>query len=110
VVQQIAETTIGAIIVLLAIRLLVRWRCGLYHVHLHNHEGLTSHRHLHSHAHGAPHAHSHPIPQRTPFSAYGIGLVHGIGGSGGLTLLLSTISDKYEATGALLLFAAGTAV
>ena len=40
-----------------------------------------------------------------------IGLVHGIGGSGGLTLLLlSTISDKLEATVALLLFAAGTAV
>jgi hypothetical protein len=37
--------------------------------------------------------------------------VHGIGGSGGLTLLLlSTISDKSEATGALLLFAAGTAI
>jgi hypothetical protein len=37
--------------------------------------------------------------------------VHGIGGSGGLTLLLlSTISDKVQATGALLLFAAGTAV
>ena len=38
-------------------------------------------------------------------------MVHGIGGSGGLTLLLlSTISDKAQATGALLLFAAGTAV
>lgn len=111
VVQQIAETTIGVIIVLLAIRLLLRWRRGFYHVHLHNHEGLSPHRHLHSHAHGASHVHSHPIPQRTPFSAYGIGLVHGIGGSGGLTLLLlSTISDKYEAAGALLLFAAGTAV
>jgi len=37
--------------------------------------------------------------------------VHGIGGSGGLTLLLlSTISNRIEATGALLLFAAGTAV
>jgi cytochrome c biogenesis protein CcdA len=49
--------------------------------------------------------------QRTPLSAYGVGLVHGIGGSGGLTLLLlSTISDKVQATGALLLFAAGTAI
>jgi len=37
--------------------------------------------------------------------------VHGIGGSGGLTLLLlSTISEKAHATGALLLFAVGTAV
>ena len=37
--------------------------------------------------------------------------MHGIGGSGGLTLLLlSTISDKVQAAGALLLFAVGTAV
>jgi hypothetical protein len=37
--------------------------------------------------------------------------VHGIGGSGGLTLLLlSTISNRTEAVGALLLFATGTAV
>src|ERR687886_1203167 len=111
VVRQIAETAIGVIIVLLAIRLLVRWRCGLYHVHIHNHKGLMPHRHVHSHAYSESHEHAHSIPQRTPFSAYGIGLVHGIGGSGGLTLLLlSTISDKYEAAGALLLFAAGTAV
>lgn len=111
VVQQIAETAIGVIIVLLAIRLLVRWRCGLYHVHIHNHKGLKPHRHVHSHAYSESHEHAHSILQRTPFSAYGIGLVHGIGGSGGLTLLLlSTISDKYEAAGALLLFAAGTAV
>ena len=38
-------------------------------------------------------------------------MVHGIGGSGGLTLLLlSTISNQIEAAGALLIFAAGTAV
>jgi hypothetical protein len=37
--------------------------------------------------------------------------VHGIGGSGGLTLLLlSTISNQAEAAGALLIFAGGTAV
>ncbi|MCA3748743.1 MAG: hypothetical protein IN808_06340, partial [Rubrobacter sp.] len=53
----------------------------------------------------------HVSPLRTPLSAYGIGLVHGIGGSGGLTLLLlSTIPDRTEAAAALLLFAAGTAL
>jgi hypothetical protein len=37
--------------------------------------------------------------------------VHGIGGSGGLTLLLlSTIPDPGQATVALLIFAGGTAV
>ena len=38
-------------------------------------------------------------------------MVHGIGGSGGLTLLLlSTIPNAAQETGALLIFAAGTAV
>ncbi|HVD35659.1 MAG TPA: hypothetical protein VNB93_08025 [Rubrobacter sp.] len=111
VVGKIAEVAIGCIIVLLAVRLLVRWRRGLYHVHVHSHDGGEAHRHVHSHAKDEAHGHGHRVPRRTPLSSYGVGLVHGIGGSGGLTLLLiSTISDKAQATGALLLFAAGTAV
>ena len=111
VVGKVAEVAIGCIIVLLAIRLLVRWRRGLYHVLVHTHDGGEAHRHVHSHAQDEAHGHAHRAPRRTPLSSYGVGLVHGIGGSGGLTLLLiSTISDKAQATGALLLFAAGTAV
>jgi cytochrome c biogenesis protein CcdA len=111
IVGKIAEFAIGCIIVLLAMRLLVRWRRGLYHVHVHTHDGGEAHRHVHSHAKDEAHRHGHRVPRRTPLSSYGVGLVHGIGGSGGLTLLLiSTISDKAQATGALLLFAAGTAV
>ncbi len=109
--RQAAETLIGVIIVFLAVRLLLRWRRGLYHVHTHSHDGGASHRHVHSHARSESHRHAHAVPQRTPLSAYGIGLVHGIGGSGGLTLLLlSTISNQAEAAGALLIFAVGTAV
>jgi ABC-type nickel/cobalt efflux system permease component RcnA len=110
-VQQVAETLIGVIIVFLAARLLLRWRRGLYHVHTHSHDREAPHRHVHSHAHSESHEHVHSVPRRTPFSAYGVGLVHGIGGSGGLTLLLlSTITDKVEAAAALLLFAVGTAL
>lgn len=110
-VQVIAETLIGAIIVFLAVRLLVRWRRGLYHAHTHSHDDEPPHRHVHSHRESGTHEHAHALPHRTPVSAYGIGLVHGIGGSGGLTLLLlSTISNRAEAVGALLLFATGTAV
>ena len=110
-VQQAAETLIGVIIVFLAVRLLLRWRRGLYHVHTHIHDDGPSHRHVHSHKEDEAHEHAHTVSHRTPVSAYGIGLVHGIGGSGGLTLLLlSTISDRTEAAVALLLFAAGTAV
>ena len=111
IVGRIAEVAIGCIIVVLALRLLARWRRGLYHVHVHAHDGGEAHRHVHSHAGDESHGHAHRLPKRTPLSSYGVGLVHGIGGSGGLTLLLiSTISDKIQATGALLLFAAGTAV
>ena len=110
-VQQAAETLIGMLIVFLAVRLLVRWRRGLYHVHAHSHGDGDTHRHLHSHREDRIHAHGHAVSHRTPLSAYGIGLMHGVGGSGGLTLLLlSTISNRAEAVGALLLFAAGTAV
>lgn len=110
-VQQVAETLIGVIIVLLAVRLLLRWRRGLYHAHTHTHYEGPVHRHVHSHREDESHGHAHAVPQRTPLSAYGIGLMHGIGGSGGLTLLLlSTISNPAQAAAALLLFASGTAV
>jgi ABC-type nickel/cobalt efflux system permease component RcnA len=110
-ISQVAEVAIGCIIVLLAVRLLLRWRKGLYHVHVHRHDSAEPHRHVHSHAESAAHEHGHRVKHRTPISSYGVGLIHGVGGSGGLTLLLlSTISDKVQATGALLLFAVGTAV
>ena len=110
-VQQAAETLIGGIIVFLAVRLLVRWRRGHFHAHVHGHDGEPVHRHVHSHESDSSHEHAHKVLRRTPLSSYGIGLVHGIGGSGGLTLLLlSTIPNAAQATGALLIFAAGTAV
>ena len=110
-VGQAAEVAIGIIIVVLAVRLLVRWHHGVFHAHAHNHEGGESHRHLHSHADGSVHDHAHNVTLRTPLSAYGVGLVHGVGGSGGITLLLlSTIPSPSEAIVALLVFAAGTAV
>jgi ABC-type nickel/cobalt efflux system permease component RcnA len=113
-VQQTAEVAIGLIIVMLAVRLLVRWHHGLFHAHLHTHEGGEAHRHLHSHAEGSiyEHPHHHATSKiRTPLSAYCVGLVHGVGGSGGIVLLLlSTIPSPSEAIGALLIFAAGTAI
>lgn len=107
---RMAEFAIGIIIILLAVRLLLRWRRGLFHVHAHAHD-REPHRHLHSHSSGLSHGHGHATPLRTPLSSYGVGALHGVGGSAGLTLLLlSTISNKVDATMALLLFATGTAV
>jgi cytochrome c biogenesis protein CcdA len=111
-IEQAAEVAIGIIIVILAIRLLLRWHRGFFHAHAHTHDGDPPHRHLHSHANGSSvHDHTHNTTLRTPLSAYGVGLVHGVGGSGGLTLLLlSTIPRPSEAAVALLIFAAGTAL
>jgi ABC-type nickel/cobalt efflux system permease component RcnA len=108
-VQEGAETAVGAIIVALAVWLLVRWRRGAFHVHPHAH-GQYEHLHLHRHE-TAGHGHGHSVKARSPLQAYGIGLVHGIGGSAGVgVLLLATIHDQALAVGALLLFAAFTAV
>jgi hypothetical protein len=85
VVEQSAEAAIGAIIVLLAVRLLLHWRRGAYHLHLHLHDG-RAHTHAHSHAHDGRHGHSHVV--RTPRQSFGIGLVHGTAGSAGVAVLL----------------------
>jgi hypothetical protein len=87
-VQSGAETTVGLVIVALAVLLLVRWRRGLYRDATHTH-GTTR---------GASHA-------------YAIGLVHGMGGTAGFgLLLLATIESHVLALVALALFAFFTAV
>ncbi len=105
--QRTTEVVIGTVIVFLAVRLLHRWWHGAYHAH----DERYSRRFLRSYAANPSGDRHHGTPVRTALSAYGIGLVHGTGGSGGLTLLLlSTIPDKAQAAGALLIFAAGSAI
>jgi high-affinity nickel permease len=114
---QLAELLIGVVIVVLALRLLWQWWRMKAHTHLHTHDGEP---HLHTHVHGRAHAastapehrHAHATALgRSPLAAYGIGLLHGVGGSAAVGLLLvSAIPDRRAATTALLLFAAGTAV
>jgi ABC-type nickel/cobalt efflux system permease component RcnA len=106
-VQRAAETAVGLAIVALALWLLVRWRRGLFHIHVHAHERLHAHGHVHDgggHPHGAR-------PARSPLQAYGIGLVHGMGGSAGVgVLLLASIHDRLIASAALGLYAFCTAL
>ena len=113
--QRAAEAVVGLVIVALALRLLVRWRRGYFHAHVHAH-GEVRHAHPHAHegdtARHPPHTHRHAEALgRTPLAAFGIGLVHGIGGSAMVGLLVvGAASDRRLGTIALLLFAAGTAV
>src|SRR3954452_9177143 len=117
-VRRAAEVAIGAIIVALAVRLLRRWRRGYYHVHPHAHGPVRhAHPHVHEHApqagHPAPDAHAHGHPARlgrTPAAAFGIGVVHGVGGSAGAgPLLLGAAPGRVAALAALVVFALGTA-
>jgi high-affinity nickel permease len=87
-VQRAAETSVGFVIVLLSLLLLLRWRRGAYH-------------------HAAAHTHA----TRTGLQAYGIGLVHGMGGTAGVgLLLLATIQSRMLAVAALAVFAFCTAL
>jgi hypothetical protein len=81
--QTAAETAVGVMIIALAARLLHRWRRGS----LHRHDGS-------------------PRPARSPIQAYGIGLMHGVGGSAGVgVLLLAAIPGHGAALAALAVFA-----
>lgn len=116
-IGQGAEALIGVVIMVLAVRLLWQWRATALHTHVHSHDGAA---HVHLHAHAEPlaghdataHVHSHATALgRSPLAAYGIGLIHGIGGSAAVGLLLvSSMASRGEAVAALLLFAGGTAI
>jgi high-affinity nickel permease len=109
--QQVAESVIAVVIVVLAVRLIRRWRRGSLHVHEHEHQG-ERHVHLHSHAEAAEHAHRHrPRRVRTPLGAYGIGLIHGMGGSAGVgVLIVASVQSTALAIVSLVLLALFTAV
>ena len=86
--QEAAETTVGLVIVALAASLLLRWHRGAFHAHRHP-----------------------PRRARSPLQAYAIGLVHGMGGSAGVgVLLLASIKNREIAVAALGLFAVCTAL
>lgn len=89
-VDQAAETSVGLLIIGLAIWLLVRWQRGMFRVH----------------------AHPHGVGRvRRPAQAFVIGLVHGTGGSAGVgILLLAAIHDHALALAALAIFAVCTAL
>ena len=116
VIQRLAEAAIGLVIAALAIRLLLRWRRGYFHVHPHAHNGVRhAHPHLHEHPphaeHPVKHLHSHAEALgRTPLAAFGIGMVHGLGGSAGVgVLLVGAVSSRTQGVIALLVFAGATA-
>jgi ABC-type nickel/cobalt efflux system permease component RcnA len=113
-VQRAAEISVGLIIVGLAARLLLRWRRGQFHIHPHSHGPIRHvHAHVHSDAARSEHGHRHAEDHlgRSPTASFGIGLIHGVGGSAAAgVLLMATVSDRSGRILALLIFAIGTAL
>jgi high-affinity nickel permease len=99
-----AERAVGVVILLLAVRVLVKWMRGDYRagVHAKREPVVGSHRHLRRGS-GAQHAHVHV---RTPGQALAIGTLHGLAGTGAVVLLLiAALPSQLEAAAALALFA-----
>lgn len=117
-VQRGAELAVGVLIVMLAARLLARWQRGYFHAHAHAHGDVRhAHPHVHEHARGrhlhpVEHPHSHPEDLgRTPRAAFGIGMLHGAGGSAAAGILLvGAIPDRLDAAIGLVLFALASAI
>jgi hypothetical protein len=116
-VGRAAEFLVGGVTAVLAARLLLRWRRGYFHSHVHRHGDIRhTHPHVHEHAPGAGHPVAHPHRHaeglgRSPTTAFGIGLMHGVGGSAGVGILLvASVANQMNAIAGLLVFAGATAL
>ncbi|HYY73895.1 MAG TPA: hypothetical protein VE662_03660 [Solirubrobacterales bacterium] len=104
-----AERAVGVVIVLLALRVILKWARGDYRADSHPHgaasprdvPGGRAHRHLRRHA-----RHRHRSGARTPRQALGIGFLHGLAGTGAIVLLLlAALPTRLEAALGLAVFA-----
>jgi ABC-type nickel/cobalt efflux system permease component RcnA len=102
-----AEKAVGVVIVLLAMRVIWKWAKGQYRAGRHAHAATPRdvpepHRHLRSEAESGHRHHS----VRTPSQALGIGLLHGLAGTGAVVvLLLAALPTRLEAALSLAVFA-----
>jgi high-affinity nickel permease len=110
-----AEKTVGIVILLLAARVIVKWFRGDFraaaHAHVRHHEHIPGdgaadaghERRRHLRRGGGGHDHRHV---RTPQQAFGIGVLHGLAGTGAVVLLLiAALPTQLEAAAALAVFA-----
>jgi high-affinity nickel permease len=99
-----AETAVGVVILILAARIVFKWARGDFRAGRHSHPASSepaSHRHLRRGAGAHPHR-----SVRSPRQAAAIGVLHGLAGTGAVTLLLiAALPGKVEAAAALAVFA-----
>jgi ABC-type nickel/cobalt efflux system permease component RcnA len=111
-----AEKAIGALILVLAARVIYKWARGDYRATAHAHEGRAhgdeaTHsaqadgHSLRRHLRRGDGGHQH-VKVRTPAQALSIGLLHGLAGTGAVVLLLiAALPNRLEAGLALAVFA-----
>jgi High-affinity nickel-transport protein len=98
-----AEKAIGVVILLLAVRVILKWVRGDFRASAHEHAGGHARsRHLRREAEDG---HRH-VAVRSPSQALGIGALHGLAGTGAVVLLLiAALPTQLEAGLALAVFA-----
>ncbi len=92
-----AERIIGVVLIALGISAL--WRARKLHAHRHAHDG-GEHWHVHSHAKTPAHDHSHG-------ALFGIGMLHGLAGTGVLVAALPLAIEGSKTSGLIYLAAFG---
>lgn len=99
------EAMVGLMLIILAVYRLIKYfntRKIIVHSHTHHH-GEGEHKHLHVHV-GITTQHQHPHSL-----AYGVGLVHGLAGSGALiVMVMSQIKAPVDGMMYLLIFGIGS--
>lgn len=86
------ESLVGLMLIFLGLRIFYKLLKDKYHLHHHQHKTGNEHLHFHSHKSKNNHEHVH-LP-------FGIGIVHGLAGSGAIVLALA-IETSNQTLGAL---------
>ncbi|MEO6166193.1 MAG: sulfite exporter TauE/SafE family protein [Chitinophagales bacterium] len=88
---RIMEGAVGIMIIMLGIFRLWQFFKQVPHIHIHVHEG---HQHAHLHTHDEPaHKHLHKV-------SYGVGIIHGLAGSG--VLIAAAMAAMHTVTSSIL--------
>jgi hypothetical protein len=90
----VAELVVAAVLLAIGVPVVLRYALGRWHIHAHRHGG-AAHLHLHSHAAGPSHGHTHPAWDAR--RSLGLGLLHGVAGSGALVVLLVAAAPTFPA-------------
>jgi high-affinity nickel permease len=107
-----AEKAVGVVIILLAGRVTLKWLRGDYRVGKHAHGADADvEAGVHRHVHQGDHHDHHHVRVRSPRQAFGIGVLHGLAGTGAVVVvLIAALPTQLEAAAALAVFAPMTIV